>query len=238
MTGYIHSFESLATLDGEGVRYGVFFSGCPLRCVYCHNPDTQVRGGTEYSTEELFKKICRYKPYFKNGGGVTFSGGEPMLWADFIEEIGSMLKAEGINYVIDTSGAVELSDAVKRVYSQAHMVILDLKFWNDETYKKYTLSDMKMVLDTLNYLNEIKKDTWIRTVVVPQINDREEIILKYIEIISKYDCVKKYELLGFHTMGFSKYEKLGKENPLKNTPPMDKEQLKKLQNFADECLKK
>lgn len=110
----IHSFESLATLDGEGIRYGVFFTGCPLRCAYCHNPDTWFKSGREYSAEELYSKIKRYKPYFKNGGGVTFSGGEPLLNASFINKVSPLLKQEGINYCLDTSGSVPLTDAVKR----------------------------------------------------------------------------------------------------------------------------
>lgn len=238
MTGYIHSFESLAALDGEGVRYGIFFAGCPLRCVYCHNPDTQARGGNEYTSDFILKKVCRYKPYFKNGGGVTFSGGEPMLQAEFIKELGSKLKYEGINYIIDTSGCVLLSDTAKSVYENSQMVILDLKFWDNDAYKKYTFCGMKMVIDTLEYLNKIKKNTWIRTVVVPQINDSEEIIKKYVQIVSRYECVQKYELLAFHTMGFSKYEKAGMKNPLENTLPLDKERLKELQKFADSELSK
>jgi len=236
MKGYIHSFESLAALDGAGVRYGVFLAGCPLRCVCCHNPDTWEKSGMIYQSDELVKKISRYKPYFGNDGGVTFSGGEPMLQAEFIKSMLPALAENEINYVIDTSGTVALCEDVKEVYENAEEVLLDLKFWDEESYREYAKADMKKVLDTLDFLEDIKKDTRIRTVVIPGINDNEEMISKYVSIIKNYTCVKKYELLAFHTMGFFKYEKLGIENPLLNTPPLDKERLVQLQKYADSNL--
>ncbi len=238
MKGYVHSFESLAALDGEGVRYGVFMQGCPLRCAYCHNPDTWKKGGIEFSTEALVKKISRYKTYFGENGGVTFSGGEPLLQAEFIKEAVPYLKDAEINYAIDTSGAVNLSDDVKYVLQNAQLVILDLKFWDDENYKKYTGMEISKVLEVLDFLEDIKKRTWMRTVVVPGINDSIETIEKYLEIFKEKNCVEKYELLGFHTMGFFKYENMGIENPLKDTKPLEKKTLKELQKFVDNEFKK
>ncbi len=238
MKGYIHSFESLAALDGEGIRYGVFMQGCPLRCAYCHNPDTWEKGGAEFLPEQLVKKISRYKPYFGEKGGITFSGGEPLLQSGFIRETVPYLKEAEINYVIDTSGAVNLSDDVKNVLQSAQLVILDLKFWDDENYKKYTGMGISKVLDTLEFLGKIKKRTWVRTVVIPGINDSQETIGKYLEIFKGKDCVEKYELLGFHTMGFFKYENMGIKNPLKDKEPLKKETLKELQKFVDNELKK
>ena len=238
MKGYFHSFESLATLDGEGIRYGVFMQGCPLRCVYCHNPDTWEKGGTEFSPEELVKKISRYKPYFGKDGGITFSGGEPLLQAECIGETVPYLKDAEINYAIDTSGEVHLSDDVKYVLQNAQLVILDLKFWDDESYKKYTGMGISKVIDTLEFLVKIKKRTWVRTVVVPGINDSEDIIRNYIEVLKNKRCVEKYELLGFHTMGFLKYENMEIKNPMKDTKPLKKEHLKELQEFVDNELKK
>lgn len=236
MKGYIHSFESLAALDGAGLRYAVFFAGCPLRCVCCHNPDTWEMAGEEIGSEELVNKISRYKPYFKADGGVTFSGGEPMLQAEFINEMIPMLEASGINYAIDTSGAVKLDEISKNVYNNAQMVLLDLKFWDDESYKKYTGIGMENTLNTLKYLDSIGKRTWIRTVVIPNINDSEDVISKYIPHIKDLKCVEKYELLAFHTMGFFKYEKLGIKNPLLNTPPLEIEVKNKLQTFVNNSL--
>lgn len=228
----IHSFESMATLDGEGIRYGVFFTGCPLRCVYCHNPDTWFKGSNEYTAEQLANKIKRYKPYFKNGGGATFSGGEPLLNAAFINEVYPHLKAEGINYCLDTSGSVPLTDEVKECIRHADMVILDLKFCDEESYKKYTGGDFQNFVEIGKYCSEIGKRLWLRTVVVPNINDKEVQIKKYAEFAKQFKY-EKYELLAFHTMGFFKYENLNIENPLLNTKPLSKERLEELQKIID-----
>lgn len=236
MLGYIHSFESLAAVDGSGVRYGVFFAGCPLRCAYCHNPDTWNCGGTEYDAEQLVKKIIRYKPYFKNNGGVTFSGGEPLLQADFLCEVIPHLINNDISYVVDTSGAVELSEKVKYVLENSDCILLDLKFPDNEMYEKYTGVGIENTLKTLNYLESIGKNTWIRTVIVPNLNDTEKELDRYLGIIKQYKCVKKYELLPFHTLGFFKYENLGITNPLENTPPLDSAVKDRLQDYVKKHL--
>lgn len=237
MKAYVHSYESLAGNDGDGLRYAVFLQGCPLRCAYCHNPDTQCGNGREISENELLEKLLRYTPYFKSGGGVTFSGGEPLLQAEFIESIGALLKKEGVSYIIDTSGAIPLTDTVRGALSGAESVILDLKFPNDEEYLKYTGARIENTLKTLSYLNEIGKKTVIRTVIVPGINDTEEKIKEYLSLLSGVKCISKYELLPFHTMGFFKYEGLGIENPLKNTPPMDRKRLDELQHYLNNNIK-
>ena len=238
MQGYIHSFESMAAVDGEGVRYAVFLSGCPLRCVFCHNPDTWNMAGTLMTPEELVKKIAKYKPYFKNNGGVTFTGGEPLLQAEFIKETALLLKEKGINYAIDTSGAVELTDSVKFVLENSQTVLLDLKFPDNERYLKFTGHTMDKTLEMLGFLESIGKPTRIRTVVIPKINDTEEEIQKYIMHIKDKKCIYKYELLAFHTMGFFKYDKLGIENPLKDTKPLDMNVRDRLQYFVNSNLRK
>lgn len=231
MKGIIHSYESLAAVDGKGLRYAVFFAGCPLRCIYCHNPDTWISNGTEVTPEALVKKIARYKTYFKDKGGATFSGGEPLLQAEFMEKTVPLLQAENINYAIDTSGAVELSESVKNVLKNAQTVILDLKFWDDESYKKYTGVGIEKTLKILNYLEEINQNTWIRTVIVPGINDNAECMKKYVKHLNGLKCIEKYELLPFHTMGFFKYENLGIKNPLIGTEALDNaDELQKLVN--------
>lgn len=235
MTGIIHSFESLAAVDGDGVRFAVFMAGCPLRCVYCHNPDTWQKNGKQFTAQQLVNKIARYKPYFKDNGGVTFSGGEPLVQAEFIKELVPLLKEQGIGYVIDTSGAVVLTPAVKYVLENAQCVILDLKFWDDASYNMYTGHGMKNTMSVLNYLNEIKKRTWIRTVVVPGINDDKAVMRKYAELTRGIDCIEKYELLPFHTLGFFKYEQSGIENKLLNTPPLDADTKADLQKYIDAC---
>ena len=236
MQGYIHSFESMAAVDGEGVRYAVFLAGCPLRCVFCHNPDTWNMSGTLMSSEELVKKIAKYKPYFKHNGGVTFTGGEPLLQAEFIKETALLLKEQGINYAVDTSGAMELNDTVKFVLENAQTVLLDLKFPDNEAYLKYTGHTMEKTLEMLEFLEAIGKPTRIRTVIIPKINDTEEEIQKYIMHIKNKKCIYKYELLAFHTMGFFKYDELGIENPLKDTKPLDLSVRDTLQKFVNSNL--
>ncbi len=231
MDGYVHSFESLAAVDGEGLRCAVFLAGCPLRCIYCHNPDSWEINENRVSAEDLVRKIARYKPYFGKKGGVTFSGGEPLMQAQFIEETMPYLEKEKINYAIDTSGSVELSESVKRVIDGAQLVMLDIKFWDDESYLRYTGANMANTLKMLEYLDKTNKRTWLRTVVIPGINDSEEVMEKYFKYIRK--CVKKYELLPFHTMGFYKYEKLGIENRLSQVSDLDREVKDRLQQFVD-----
>lgn len=236
MKGYIHSFESLAALDGEGLRYGVFMQGCPLRCVYCHNPDTWGKGGMELSAEELAKKVCRYKPYFKNGGGVTFSGGEPLLQAEFLKETTKLLAENDVNYIIDTSGCVRLSDNVRYLLENAHEVLLDLKFWDNESYAKYTGADMSLVLKFFDFLEEKGIRTVVRTVIVPGINDSEEVLERYLKILEGKSFIERYELLAFHTMGFFKYEKLGLKNPLSEKSALPAEVRDRLQAFVNEKI--
>jgi len=234
MKGYVHSFESLAAVDGEGLRCAVFLRGCPLRCVYCHNPDTWAFGKEgEIEAEELVRKIARYRPYFKERGGVTFSGGEPLLQAEFLCVLIPLLEREGIGYIPDTSGAVPLTDAVRTVLVHAQSVLLDLKFWDEENYMRHAGRGMAQTLAMLDYLEEIGKPTRIRTVIVPGINDSEEILAQYLPHIRGKRCVTRYELLPFHTLGFFKYEGLGVENTLRDTPPMDRGRLASLQTFVD-----
>lgn len=238
MKAYVHSYESLAGVDGDGLRYAIFLSGCPLRCTCCHNPDTwETNKGQEISPEDFVKKVTRYKPYFKNGGGVTFSGGEPLLQAEFISECAPLLEAADISYVIDTSGAVSLTDNVKYALLGAESVLLDIKFPNDEEYFRYTGMDFSKTKAVLNFLEENKKRIVIRTVIIPGINDSEEKISEYAKLIAPYKSVEKYELLPFHTLGFFKYEALGIENKLKNTEAMSKSRCDELQKYLNKLLK-
>lgn len=231
----IHSFESLAALDGEGIRYDIFLTGCPLRCAYCHNPDTWHKSSIDMSAGEVFAKAKRFKPYFKKGGGVTFSGGEPLLNAKFINEMYPMLKGEGIGYCIDTSGSVKLTDDVKQAIDNADMIILDIKFYNPDDYKKYTKGDFNLFVQVGRYCTEKNKRLWLRTVVIPGINDTEKDMDCYAEFVKQFKF-EKYELLAFHTMGFFKYDNLKIDNPLKDTKALDKSRLSELQKYLDEKL--
>lgn len=237
MNGIIHSVESLAAVDGEGLRCSVFMAGCPLRCAYCHNPDTWQMTGKSFTPDELLSKIKRFKVYFGKNGGVTFSGGEPLLQSSFIRDTVVLLKEENINYILDTSGHVELNDDVKFLLENSQEVLLDLKFWDDASYRKYTSVGIDKTLSILEYLEKIGKRTIIRTVIIPDINDSTEIIDLYLKLLSDYTCISKYELLGFHTLGFFKYDNLGIENPFKEKQGLSDESLKQFQKYVDDKTK-
>lgn len=237
MKADIHSFESLAALDGDGLRCAVFFTSCPLRCVYCHNPDTWHKSGREMTPQQLADKVTRFKPYFKNGGGVTFSGGEPLLNAEFINQTAEILKQREINYALDTSGGVPLTQSVMTALDGAELVILDVKFYDAPSYERYTSGCFENFVRIGKYCSRRGIRLWLRTVVVPGINDSEESIAAYADFAGQFSF-EKYELLAFHTMGFYKYEKLGIENPLADTPALDSSRLAELQKFLDNRIAK
>ena len=227
MQGYISKFESLGTVDGPGVRAVVFTSGCPLRCVYCHNPETQDPvGGRLTDKDELVARIRRLYPYIKDGG-VTFSGGEPLLSAKFLCEVARELKADGIHLALDTSGAVINEDALA-LLDLCDLVLLDVKFVTDSAYKLYTGGSLCRTLEFLALCEERKKPVHIRQVTVPGINDNERDIIALRELLLPYTCVKKIELLPFRKLCLPKYEALGIPFPLSDTPEMDTERLSEL----------
>ncbi|MCL2629929.1 MAG: radical SAM protein [Firmicutes bacterium] len=177
---------------------------------------------------ELAKKLIRFKPYFKNGGGVTFSGGEPLLQADFVRETVRILKENGIHVALDTACSV-LNESVKALYGAVDLVIADLKFFSNEDYITHAHADIfNTVIDTLNYLNKIGKPVILRTVIVQGINDNEESILKYKEIGDRFKNIIRHEFKPFHTMGFSKYKEFGITNPLENKSALSSEVLERL----------
>jgi len=232
----VHSFETMAAVDGLGVRCCVFLTGCPLRCAYCHNPDTW-QYGTEYTPQALAAKLRRFRPYFRNGGGVTFSGGEPLLQAQEIVQTSALLQESGIDYALDTSGAVALDAPVRTAIDGAQMVLCDLKFPDETSMRRYTGGALTPVLETLAYLAQRRKTTWVRTVIVPGINDTPEAIARYAAVLRQFPHVRRWQLLGFHTMGFEKYRKLGLPNPLENCAAMDPAALQNLQGIADRLWK-
>ena len=231
----VHSFESMAALDGEGLRYAIFLTGCPLRCPYCHNPDAWFPSGKDLTADQAFQKARRFKPYFKNGGGVTFSGGEPLLHADFINETAAKLREVGIGYCLDTSGSVPLTESVQRALDGADMVILDIKFPDPERYRRYTGGDFDRFVEIGRYCSKNGARLWLRTVVVPGINDTEAGMDQYAALVKEFKF-ERYELLGFHTMGFFKYEKLQIENPLAGVPAMDRVRLDELQRYLNSLV--
>ena len=231
VTGRIHSFQSLGTADGPGVRAVVFMQGCPLRCACCHNPDTwDFNGGTEVTPDEIFRKIKRLKNYFGEEGGVTVSGGEPLMQPKFIKELFTLCKNDGINTAIDTSGCV-LNDKIKEVLNLTDTVLLDYKYITDELYKTKVGTEKSKVDEFLSYLNSQNIDTWIRQVIIKDLNNNENSVKALKELKQKYPCIKKTELLPFKKLCIEKYEKLGIPFPLAEPPETSKAEIEELEKF-------
>ena len=216
----IHSFESFGAVDGPGIRFVVFFQGCGLRCKYCHNRDTwPTNAGMEYSAQELIAKISRYKNYFAvSDGGVTLSGGEPLLQQDFLLEFIPELKKLGIHVAIDTSGNFPLTDKIKKIIDLTDLFLLDIKCINDDICKDLVGVSNKLELEFAKYLSQINKDVWIRQVLVPGITDHKDDLLKLKEFLSTLTNVKKIEILAYHDLGRFKWENLGCNYELEDVP--------------------
>ncbi len=216
--GNVHSIQSLAALDGPGVRFAIFLQGCNLRCGCCHNPDTHsMEGGTEYTAEELIAKAVRYKEYFGSEGGITLSGGEPLLQAAFATELFTLAHAEGIHTCLDTSGSV-MNDRVRDLLSVCDRVLLDIKYTEDEQYREYVGCSMQTPLAFLRLLNERQIPTTLRQVILPTLNDTKESVRALGEIARFHPCVDKVELLPFRKLCAVKYDKLGIPFPLAHLP--------------------
>ncbi len=226
MKGHIDSIETLGLLDGPGIRVVVFLQGCPLRCLFCHNPETWfVNDKMLITPEELVRHIYKYRNYFGEDGGVTFSGGEPMFQHDFLLECLKLCKKMGIHTCIDTSG---VADNVEDILKYADLIIWDIKAIEKEKYEYITGKEIEKSLNFLNQCQKMNKKMWIRQVIVPGINDNIEYIKKLKEFIKPLKNVEKIELLPYHTMGIKKYEKLNIPYKLKDTPAMNKEKCNEL----------
>ncbi|MHB8036115.1 pyruvate formate-lyase 1-activating enzyme [Clostridium botulinum] len=228
--GKIHSIETMGLVDGPGIRVVVFFQGCQLRCVYCHNPDTwDFNAGIEISSDEVLKKVLRYKPYFKQVGGITCSGGEPLMQPEFLLEILKKCKNQGIHTALDTSG-VGIGN-YEEILQYVDLVILDIKHIQEEKYISICGKNMEGFNKFKRVVNKLNKKLWIRHVVVPGINDTAEHIYKFKDYINIFNNVEKVELLPYHTLGVSKYENMGIEYKLKNTSPLSKDKLEELKKI-------
>ena len=228
MKGRVHSIQSLGAVDGPGVRYVVFLQGCPLRCAYCHNPDTwDFSGGTEREAADLVKEIRRFKPYFGAKGGVTVSGGEPLAQAPFVEELFSLLHKEGIHTALDTSGVGDLEKA-RKVLSHTDLVLGDLKFATAEEYKTHCGADMDKVLSFYQMTAERNVSLWVRHVVVPELNDTLEDMGKIKALAESFPNLEKIEWLPFHNLCLEKYQAMGIAFPLEGVPNMDENRLEEL----------
>lgn len=230
--GKIHSVFSGGTVDGPGIRFVVFTQGCPLRCKFCHNPDTwKIGAGEERSVDDLIKEIVRYKNYFGSNGGLTISGGEPLVQLDFITELSKAAVKNGVNVAVDTSGYLfdeNCPEKIKKfdeLNKYVDLYLLDIKHIDDDKHRMLTGVSNKHTLAFAKYLSESGKKMWIRHVLVPGITDDDDALIRLKEFIDTLKTVEKVEVLPYHTMGVPKYEKLGIDYPLKGVEPPSKERV-------------
>ncbi len=218
MTGRINSIQTLGTVDGPGVRFTVFMQGCPLRCAFCHNPDTwDILGGREVSTKDIFERLLRCRDYFGKDGGITVSGGEPLLQADFVHELFTLCKMAGIHTALDTSGCI-MNDKTADLLDVTDLCLLDIKMTTDSDYRRYIGCPLSAPLKFLSLLNERGIDTWIRQVIVTGVNDTKENAERIFALERTHGCVKKVELLKFRKLCAPKYENLGIPFPFGDKP--------------------
>jgi len=229
MTGIVHSIESFGTVDGPGVRLVVFLKGCPMRCLYCHNPDTwHMTGGTSMEAGEIIDLFEAARSFYSDGG-ITVTGGEPLMQIDFVTELFKAAKERAIHTCLDTSGITfrpEHAAGMKKMealMAVTDLVLLDIKHIDPQAHQKLCGQPVEGILQFAHYLDEKKIPVWIRHVVVPGITDRKEDLYRLGQFIAKLHNVKALDVLPYHDMGKSKYERLGIDYPLKDTKPLSKE---------------
>ncbi|MGL6200959.1 MAG: pyruvate formate-lyase-activating protein [Lachnospiraceae bacterium] len=231
IVGYVHSLESFGSVDGPGIRYVIFLSGCAMRCQYCHNPDTwNIRTGTPYTAEELLRKAVKYRTYWGSKGGITISGGDPLLQLDFLVDFCRQAKEQEVHVAIDTSGnpftrKEPWFSKFKELMKYADMVLLDLKHMDLEQHKLLTGFTNENILEMARYLSDIGKPVWIRHVLIPERTDKDEYLEQLYEFIKTLHNVEKVEILPYHTLGVHKWNDLGMEYPLEGIDPPTKERV-------------
>lgn len=224
MLGRIHSIETFGTVDGPGIRFVAFFQGCPMRCAFCHNPDTWSLNAPvqyEFTPEALLNEVLRYKPFLKRGG-VTCSGGEPLMQADFLTDFLRLCKEADLHTALDTSGVI-FNEKARKALEYTDLVLLDIKTLDDILHPSYTGHTRQNNQAFLDHLRDIHKPTWIRHVLVPHYTDDDQRLTALARHLSQYDNVKRVELLPYHTMGAYKYQELGIPYPLEGIPPLSPE---------------
>ena len=231
MEGYIHSTESFGSVDGPGVRFVIFTAGCPMRCQFCHNPDTwNMKTGTLTSTDDLIKKALRYRSYWGDEGGITVSGGEPLLQIDFLTELFKKAKENGIHTTLDTSGnpftrEEPFFSKFNELMQYTDLILLDIKHIDDEQHKILTGQSNKNILEFARYLSDIKKPIWIRHVLVPERSDKDEYLERLHDFIETLDNVERVEVLPYHTLGAYKWKELGYDYKLEGIDPPTQERI-------------
>lgn len=235
ITGNIHSFETLGTVDGPGIRFVIFMQGCPLKCKYCHNRDTwEIGKGTNYTVDEVIEKVLRSKPYFEaSNGGITVSGGEPLLQAKFILELFKKLKKYNIHTAIDTAGSLPLTDTIKEVLKYTDLVLLDIKHINNEKNIELTGHPNTHNFEFAKYLNENDIPMWINQVIVPGITDDPEDLKQEKEFLKQFKNIKHIRLLPYHSLGKFKWEEMNLEYPLKDVRDANSDDIKKAKEILE-----
>ena len=237
--GYVHSLESFGSADGPGVRYIIFLSGCNMRCQFCHNPDTwDIKAGKEYTASQLLKTANRYRPYWGSEGGITVSGGEPLLQIDFLLELFEKAKEMGIHTTLDTSGNPFTTEEPfylkwKELMKVTDLVILDFKEIDNEKHKKLTGCPNDNIVQMAKWLSDHGKDMWIRHVLVPDLTDDEEGLVRTRDLIRELKTVKRVEVLPYHTLGLFKWQKLGIPYTLDSVRTPTAEEVKKAEEILE-----
>jgi pyruvate formate lyase activating enzyme len=229
--GYIHSIESFGSVDGPGIRFSIFLQGCPMRCQFCHNPDSwAVSKQQEMTAEELLDKAERFRSYWGDKGGITVSGGEALLQIDFLLELFTKAHERGINTCLDTSAQPfrrhgEWFDKFEALMQVTDTILLDIKHIRDDEHRKLTRCSNQNILDCARYLSDIRKPVWIRHVLVPGITDKDEYLHELADFLSTLQNIERIDVLPYHTLGIFKYEKLGIPYPLDRVEPPTKERI-------------
>ena len=226
--GRLHSIETFGAVDGPGIRTVFFMQGCPARCAYCHNPDTwNYQGGRDVEVDEIVRRAKRGMPYYGDDGGVTFSGGEPLLQGRFLLEAIKALAGEGIGSIIDTSGTY-LDEDSEAVIKEADMILLDVKHVEANEFQKLTGRSQDTLFKLIEIINALNKPIWVRQVIIPGYNDTAEYVQNLNSFLKRFKTIEKIELLGYHNLAESKYKRLGMEYRLEGVKPMDKARLTEL----------
>ncbi|MDL2324344.1 pyruvate formate lyase-activating protein [Ruminococcaceae bacterium OttesenSCG-928-A16] len=230
ITGTIHATETFGTVDGPGIRFVLFLQGCPLRCLYCHNPDaTTGKGGQIWTAGQAVDEIMRYRQFIKNGG-VTFSGGEPLMQPKFVEATARLLREEGIHTAIDTAGCQDPDD-VAPALDAADLILLDIKAFSPQIAERLTGQTNELAIATLDYCEEVKKPVWVRHVLLEGYTLDEKELDGLAEFLTQFSCVERVELLPFHKLGEPKWDEMARTYELKDVPATTREQTEWAKGF-------
>ena len=240
--GFVHSVESFGSVDGPGIRFLIFLQGCPMRCQFCHNPDSwKTETGEERTADELLDQAERFRTYWGDKGGITVSGGEALMQIDFLLELFEKAKQRGIGTCLDTSGQLFTRKApffekFERLMKLTDTVLLDIKHIDDEEHRKLTRHSNANILDCARYLSEIDKPVWVRHVLIPGITDKDEYLFRLRDFLSTLHNIERIEVLPYHTLGVYKYEKLGIDYPLKDVQPPAAERVANANDILQQAL--